>query len=105
VAPYETEDLGRFEVTSNEADKYAFKVPSLRNVAKTAPYLHDGSVASLDEMVRIMGTHQLGRELTDQQVTDIREFLGALSGTPDSDYIAAPPMPESGPDTPKPDAS
>ncbi|MCB9796016.1 MAG: cytochrome-c peroxidase [Alphaproteobacteria bacterium] len=102
VQPYETADKGRFDVTGNEADTHVFKVPSLRNIAKTGPYLHDGSVASLDEMVRIMGKHQLGRELTEEQVTDIVEFLGALTGTPDADYIAEPPMPESGPDTPAP---
>ncbi|MCB9792490.1 MAG: c-type cytochrome [Alphaproteobacteria bacterium] len=105
VQPYETADLGRFDVTQNEADKHVFKVPSLRNIAKTGPYLHDGSVTSLDEMVRIMGKHQLGRELEDQQVKDIVEFLGALTGTPDGDYIAKPELPASGPDTPKPDPS
>ncbi|MDH5551952.1 MAG: c-type cytochrome, partial [Nitrosomonas sp.] len=49
VEPYETEDLGRYEVTGLESDKKAFKVPSLRNITKTAPYFHDGSVETLDE--------------------------------------------------------
>src|SRR5690606_30995165 len=56
-------DTGRFAVTKDEADKYVFRVPSLRNVAKTAPYFHDGSVKALREAVQIMASVQLGREL------------------------------------------
>jgi cytochrome c peroxidase len=59
-----------------------FKVPTLRNVTKTAPYLHDGSVATLDETIRLMARHQVGRELTDVQVKAIATFLGALEGDP-----------------------
>ncbi|MDF3071927.1 MAG: cytochrome c peroxidase [Polyangiaceae bacterium] len=54
-------DLGRFNITHDEADRHVFKVPSLRNVARTAPYLHDGSVATLDGAIRIMARYQLGR--------------------------------------------
>ncbi len=67
VAPWPgLEDTGRFEATKNEADKYFFKVPSLRNIAKTGPYFHDGKVSALDEAVRLMAKHQLGRELTEE---------------------------------------
>ena len=75
VKEYKTKDLGRFEVTKNEADKHVFKVPSLRNIAKTAPYFHDGSVATLEEAIKIMAEYQLGKELTDAQVSDIKAFL------------------------------
>lgn len=103
VKPYETQDLGRFEVTGNEADRHVFKVPSLRNVARTGPYFHDGSVATLEEAVRLMADHQLGKELTDAQVREIVAFLNALTGEVDPARIARPELPESGPDTPKPD--
>lgn len=94
VEPYETADKGREEVTGNEADRYMFKVPSLRNVAKTHPYFHDGSIATLDETVRLMARHQLGRQLEDDDVQHIVTFLGALTGEPDADYIKKPELPE-----------
>ena len=70
---------------------------------ETGPYFHDGSIASLDEAVRIMGDHQLGMALSDEQVPSIDTFLGSLSGTVDAAYVATPELPESGPDTPAPD--
>lgn len=76
-----THDLGRFAVTNNPADKYVFKVPSLRNITKTAPYFHDGAVAGLDEAVAQMAWMQLGRKLSDQEVSEIVAFLGALEDT------------------------
>ena len=103
VEPYPgLTDEGRFVVTGDEADKFAFKVPSLRNIAETGPYLHNGSITTLEEMVTLMAKHQLGKELTDAQVTDIVAFLNALTGEVDVDYIAVPEFPESGPDTPGP---
>ncbi len=75
--------LGRFNVTGLEADRHAFKVGGLRNVALTAPYLHDGSVTTLDEAIRIMGEHQLGLALSDGQVERIGAFLTSLTGTVD----------------------
>jgi cytochrome c peroxidase len=105
VNPYETEDQGVFAISGKEADRKVFKVPSLRNVAKTAPYLHDGSVATSQEAVRLMGHHQLGIELRDAQVADILAFLNALTGEPDPAHIAKPELPPSGPDTPAPDPS
>jgi cytochrome c peroxidase len=80
VKPYETEDLGRYKVTGKDADKYYFKVPSLLNVEKTAPYFHDGSIADLDTAVRLMARHQLGKELSDDEVSEIVTFLKALTG-------------------------
>ena len=77
---YETKDLGRFEITKNEADKYVFKVPSLRNITKTKPYLHDGSIESLPEVVKIMGKHQLGKEINDKDSLSIIKFLDSLTG-------------------------
>ena len=74
------EDLGRYNVTGEKADRYVFKVPSLRNVELTPPYFHDGSVTSLAEAVRVMGQYQLGRVLADEDVDAIVEFLKSLTG-------------------------
>lgn len=73
-------DLGRFTLTGEAADRYVFRVPSLRNVAATAPYFHDGSTASLDQAVRIMARNQLGREIPDADVALIVRFLDTLTG-------------------------
>jgi len=80
VVPYQTTDLGRFSITKNEADRFVFKVPSLRNSEKTAPYFHDGSVATLEEAVKLMGKHQLGRDLTKEDTASIVTFLRSLTG-------------------------
>jgi cytochrome c peroxidase len=103
VKSFETDDPGRFNVTNDEADRHVFKVPSLRNIAMTGPYFHDGSVASLAEAIRLMGRHQLGLELTDAQVASIETFLISLNGNVEPAYIQPPELPESGPDTPAPD--
>jgi cytochrome c peroxidase len=86
-------DLGRFKVTKEESDKMMFKVPILRNVEKTAPYFHDGSVETLEEAVKLMATHQRGMELTDEQVDDIVAFLKSLTGEIPKDYIQKPELP------------
>lgn len=78
--PLTEADMGRFNVTKNAADKHFFKVPTLRNVELTAPYLHDGSRETLEETVALMGKYQLGRDLTEQQVNDIVAFLKSLTG-------------------------
>jgi cytochrome c peroxidase len=98
-------DLGRFEVTKQEVDRGMFKVPTLRNVTRTAPYLHDGSVASLAETVQLMARHQVGRELDEAQVKAIVTFLGTLSADPPKDLVAKPTLPAGGPKTPKPASS
>ncbi|HRE26395.1 MAG TPA: hypothetical protein PK954_07155, partial [Anaerolineales bacterium] len=86
-------DLGRFNVTGDEADKYVFKVPSLRNIGQTGPYLHDGSIPTLEDMVRIMVRHQLGKELEDNEINDMVLFLRSLTGEVPADYIARPELP------------
>ncbi|MGI9291032.1 MAG: cytochrome-c peroxidase [Gammaproteobacteria bacterium] len=96
-------DLGRFDITGDEADKQVFKVPSLRNISHTAPYFHDGSVSSLNEAVRLMGEYQLGVELSNEQVISIIAFLNALDGRIDEAYVAIPELPESSESTPPPD--
>jgi cytochrome c peroxidase len=73
-------DLGRYEVTKNDADKHMFKVPTLRNVALTAPYFHNGKVHTLEDAVRIMAKLQLNKDLTPEQTGDIVAFLNALTG-------------------------
>ena len=73
-------DLGRYEVTKRERDKGYFKVPSLRNIAKTAPYFHDARTSDLSEAVRLMADYQLGRKLSDEEIAKIVAFLKTLSG-------------------------
>jgi cytochrome c peroxidase len=73
-------DLGRFAITGQHDDRHVFRVPSLRNVAITAPYFHDGRTASLAHAVEIMARDQLGRELPKQDVQLIVQFLGTLTG-------------------------
>jgi cytochrome c peroxidase len=103
VNPYDGPDPGRMAITGNKNDFQVFKVPSLRNVAKTAPYFHDASIATVDEAVRKMAHLQLGRELTEEAVGDIVAFLAALTGEVDAELVAMPTLPESGPNTPAPD--
>ena len=99
------DDLGRYEVTKKESDRMKFKVPILRNVAKTAPYLHDGSIATLEEAVKLMAEYQTKEQLSDSQVADIVAFLDSLTGEIPKDYIAKPELPKSTPETPLPDLS
>ena len=73
-------DLGRFNVTGNERDRFMFKVPGLRNVELTAPYFHDGSVATLEEAVVIMARVQLGYDLSQQEVGLLVDYLKTLTG-------------------------
>ncbi|SFK71763.1 cytochrome c peroxidase [Nitrosomonas aestuarii] len=79
VESYETDDPGRFEVTHIESDKKKFKVPSLRNITKTGPYFHDGSVETLDEAIRLMAKHQLGKDVDAAFIEDVKAFLGSLT--------------------------
>ncbi len=86
-------DMGKFHDTGKEEDKWMFKVPQLRNVAMTPPYFHDGSVATLDDAVRIMARLQLGRQLADQDVKDIVAFLHTLTGDIPAKFAQAPVLP------------
>ncbi|ESP92838.1 MULTISPECIES: cytochrome-c peroxidase [Pseudoalteromonas] len=74
------DDVGRFALTQNPQDKFVFKVPSLRNVALTAPYFHNGSVDNLSDAIRIMAKGQLGLDLSDEDVADIEALLQAFTG-------------------------
>lgn len=80
VKPYEnTKDLGRYDVTKQETDKYMFKVASLRNAALTYPYFHDGAVEKLDDAVKKMAIMNIGKELKADEVDQLVSFIGALS--------------------------
>lgn len=79
-------DAGRQQVTGNPEDRHRFKVPSLRNVARTAPYLHDGSVADVPQAVRVMMRYQVGTTPSDADVNAIATFLESLTGA----YRGAP---------------
>jgi cytochrome c peroxidase len=81
-------DDGRFGITKAEADRYVFKVPPLRNVSRTAPYFHDGSVASLGDAVGIMADVQLGKHLEAADQADIVAFLETLSGDVPANFSA-----------------
>src|SRR5262249_4836908 len=73
-------DLGRYRVTNAARDRGVFRVPSLRNVAVTAPYFHDGAAATLDQAVETMAKVQLGRRLTAEEARAIVAFLRTLTG-------------------------
>lgn len=73
-------DNGRFNVTGVAEDRHVFRVPSLRNVELTAPYFHDGSAATLPDAVKVMVKYQLGKELSDDQIGKLVEFLKSLTG-------------------------
>jgi cytochrome c peroxidase len=96
VTPWpDVSDLGRSAVTHQPADRMVFKVPSLRNVAMTEPYFHNGRTPSLGEAVRMMGRHQLGRDLTPAQVELIVTYLETLTGQIPQGYVAQPQSPPS----------
>lgn len=83
-------DRGLAEVTGKELDEYLFKVPSLRNVEKTWPYLHDGSMENLQETIELMGHLQLNKKLTKEQVVNIEAFLKSLTGEVPNQFKKAP---------------
>jgi cytochrome c peroxidase len=89
----DTSDLGRSKITKFNSDEMVFKVPSLRNVAETAPYFHNGSAATLEKAVGLMAKHQLGVILTDSEIASIVTFLKSLTGTIPADYIRPPTLP------------
>jgi cytochrome c peroxidase len=73
-------DKGLAEVSKNPADEGLWKVPTLRNVALTAPYFHNGSVSNLEQAVNVMAQVQLGKELSKEEVADLVAFLNSLTG-------------------------
>jgi cytochrome c peroxidase len=93
-------DVGRFQVTNTEADRYVFKSPSLRNIALTPPYFHSGRVWELSDAVIIMGTAQLGVALRPAEAEKITTFLHTLTG--DQPQVVHPVLPPNAPTTPRP---
>lgn len=83
-------DLGRFALTKKDSDRQLFKAPSLRNVEKTAPYLHDGSIPTLEQAVRIMAEYQVERPVTESEMKKIVAWLKSLTGDLPTAYIAPP---------------
>ena len=83
-------DQGRFAITKKEQDKMFFKVPSLRNIEKTGPYFHDGSSEKLTEAVEVMARHQLGREFSKEEISDIVACLKTLTGMLNPSIAAYP---------------
>src|SRR5512142_1091159 len=95
-------DQGVYQVTKEENDKMVFKVPSLRNIKKTGPYFHDGSVATLEDAIRNMAVHQRRVTFTDAQVTSIAAWMDSLTGEIPASYIKNPELPKSTAQTPQP---
>lgn len=95
-------DPGRVAVTKNDQDKMVFKVPSLRNIQKTGPYFHDGSVPTLSQAIRNMAVHQRGASLNAAQIASIEAWLASLTGEIPKSYIAEPTLPKSTAETPPP---
>lgn len=91
---------GRSAVTGNDADRFNFKVPTLRNVELTYPYFHDGEADTLTEAVDIMGRLQLGKKFTDEENAQIVAFLKTLTG--DQPSFQLPQLPPSSDNTPRP---
>ncbi|WP_353858175.1 cytochrome-c peroxidase [Azospirillum formosense] len=102
VEPYKTNNPaeGRIAVTKEEADRFNFKVPTLRNVALTYPYFHDGEAATLSDAVDVMGRIQLGKKFSTDENAKIVAFLKTLTG--DQPSFALPILPPSTDKTPKP---
>ena len=73
-------DNGRWAQTQVERDRYRFKTPTLRNVALTWPYYHDGSVATLEKAIEMMATYQVGRTMSDADIAKVKAFLDAQTG-------------------------
>ena len=89
-------DRGRVEVTHLELDRMVFKVPSLKNIAETGPYFHDGSISDIQTAIRMMALHQLGIELADEEVYAIEVWMRSMTGEPAPAYVAAPELPPGG---------
>ncbi|MEA3291645.1 MAG: cytochrome-c peroxidase [Pseudomonadota bacterium] len=95
------EDKGRFAVTETASDEYVFRAAPLRNIELTAPYFHSGQVWDLRQAVEVMGTAQLGAELSDEEASKITAFLKTLNG--DQPEVVYPILPVETADTPKPE--
>lgn len=91
----DSRDEGRFEFTENEGDKYFFKVPILRNITRTYPYFHDGSVYDLAKAIEIMAVTQLGKELTAEETASLMAFMESLTGEIPDEMLQLPVLPPS----------
>ncbi|MGL4746937.1 MAG: diheme cytochrome c5 peroxidase CcpA [Shewanella sp.] len=102
IKPFHTNNPaeGRKGVTGKDADKFVFKVPTLRNIELTYPYFHDGSVWTLEEAVNTMADIQLGQKLTEKETKEMVAFLNSLTG--EQPQISLPILPPSNKDTPRP---
>jgi cytochrome c peroxidase len=102
VEPYRTDNpaQGRVAVTGRDADRFNFKVPTIRNVELTYPYFHDGAAETLTQAVDVMGRVQLGRRYSDEESANIVAFLKTLTG--DQPSFALPLLPPSSDRTPRP---
>ena len=102
VEPYRTASsaIGRAAVTGKDADQFAFKVPTLRNIELTYPYFHDGAVESLADAVSVMARVQIGRQFTQEENANVVAFLRTLTG--DMPSFALPILPPSSDKTPRP---
>lgn len=102
IEPYQTASgaVGRAAVTGDDADRFTFKVPTLRNVELTYPYFHDGEAATLTQAVDVMGRLQLGRQFTPEENVRIVAFLRTLTG--DQPKFSLPILPPSADSTPRP---
>lgn len=93
-------DLGRYNVTGKESDRYVFKVPGLRNVALTGPYLHDGQAATLEEVVALMGIYEVGQPIPNFDIPFIVKFLESLTAPSVSSEKTPNPEPSTTGQTP-----
>jgi cytochrome c peroxidase len=101
-SPTMTMDVGKFAVTQDPADLYVFKSPSLRNITRTYPYFHDGSVWDLTDAVQVMMRVQLGRQLDDADLDALLAFLGTLEGEIPAHALQMPVLPASTSSTSRP---
>lgn len=101
-SPTMTMDVGRFAVTQDPADLYVFKSPSLRNITRTYPYFHDGSVWDLRDATQIMSRVQLGREITESDLDALMAWYETLLGEIPAHALQLPVLPASTQETPRP---
>lgn len=87
-----THDLGRYAVTKQDSDRFVFKVPSLRDISRTAPYFHDGKATTLEQAVKDMAWYQLGQKLSDEKVQSITAFLRSLDNIRTTPVVASEEM-------------
>ncbi len=95
-------DVGKFAVTQKQEDLYVFKAPSLRNITRTYPYFHDGSVWDLRDATQIMARVQLGNDLSEEDLDALMAFYGALEGEIPADALELPVLPASTAQTERP---